>query len=149
MTHGRMARGRHGLPQTLPRPAMPYPSMPCGRATHETALRPFQAVSGVTCPQLHGAGGLRPSSTRSDTPRRMPMVMTWSLFCPFCTNSLPTLILGLSRPVREGVSTDSLRFHAGPAMPNPYTPCGWATPQTAVALWPSSSPLDTPSRTSL
>jgi hypothetical protein len=46
-------------------------------------------------------------------------------------------------------------------MPNPYTPCGQATPQTALqpfggwpacragGLWPSSSPLDTPSRTGL
>jgi hypothetical protein len=49
----------------------------------------------------------------------------------------------------------------GPAMPNPYTPCGRATPQMALRLfggWPahragglrlSSSPLDTPSRTGL
>jgi hypothetical protein len=46
----------------------------------------------------------------------------------------------------------------GPAMPNPYTPCGRTTPETALrpfrgwpahragGLRPSSSPLDTPSR---
>jgi hypothetical protein len=28
--HGRMARGGHGLPKVSPRPAMPYPSTPCG-----------------------------------------------------------------------------------------------------------------------
>jgi hypothetical protein len=47
------------------------------------------------------------------------------------------------------------------AMADPYTPCGWTTPQTALRpfggwpayragdLRPSSSPLDTPSRTGL
>jgi hypothetical protein len=40
--HGRMARGGHGLPKVSPGTAMPYPSMPWGRATPETALRPFQ-----------------------------------------------------------------------------------------------------------
>jgi hypothetical protein len=52
-------------------------------------------------------------------------------------------------------------FSPGPAKPNPYTPCGRATPQTALrpfggwparragGLRPSSSPLDTPSRTGL
>jgi hypothetical protein len=41
----------------------------------------------------------------------------------------------------------------GPAKPDPYALCGRATPQTALCragrLWPSSSPLDTPSRTGL
>jgi hypothetical protein len=81
-----------------------------------------------------------------------------------CQIALPIIFLGVAateaRPVREGVSTDSLEF-SGPAMPNPYTPCGQATPQTALRLFggwptrkavglrPSSSPLDTPSRTAL
>jgi hypothetical protein len=39
------------------------------------------------------------------------------------------------------------KVSTGPALPNPFTPCGWATPETA--LWPSSTPLDTPRRTSL
>jgi hypothetical protein len=30
---GRIASGGHGLPKVSPGPAMPYPSMPCGRAT--------------------------------------------------------------------------------------------------------------------
>jgi hypothetical protein len=38
----RMARGGHGLPKVLPGPAMPCSSTPCGRATPETALQPFQ-----------------------------------------------------------------------------------------------------------
>jgi hypothetical protein len=51
------------------------------------------------------------------------------------------------------------KVSCGPAMPKPYTPCGRATPQTALwpfggwptrragGLRPSSSPLDTPSHT--
>jgi hypothetical protein len=42
--------------------AMSYPSMPCGWATPETALRPFQEWRACR------AGNLRPSSTLSDTP---------------------------------------------------------------------------------
>jgi hypothetical protein len=38
------------------------------------------------------------------------------------------------------------KVSSGPAMPDLYTPCGRATPQTALL---SSSPLDTPSRTGL
>jgi hypothetical protein len=53
------------------------------------------------------------------------------------------------------------KVSCGPAKPDPYTPCGWATPQTALRLFggwparragglrPSSSTLDTPSRTGL
>jgi hypothetical protein len=40
--HGRMARGGHGLAKVSPRLSMPDPSMPCGLATIETALRLFQ-----------------------------------------------------------------------------------------------------------
>jgi hypothetical protein len=47
---------------------MPYPSTPCGRATPETAIRPFQGWP------ARRAGGLQPSSTPLDTPRRTPMV---------------------------------------------------------------------------
>jgi hypothetical protein len=61
--HGRMARGRHGLPKDSPGPAMPDPSMPCGRTTLEIALRPF----------LGWPAAQRPSSTLLDTPRRTPM----------------------------------------------------------------------------
>jgi hypothetical protein len=46
---------------------MPDPSTPCGRATHETALWPFQGWL------AHRAGGLRQSSTSMDTPCRTPM----------------------------------------------------------------------------
>jgi YD repeat-containing protein len=41
--HGRMARGAHGLPKVLPRPAMPYLSTLCQRVTPETALWPWQS----------------------------------------------------------------------------------------------------------
>jgi hypothetical protein len=44
-----------------------YPCMPCMRATPETALRPFQGWLD------RRAGGLWPSSTPLDSPRRTPM----------------------------------------------------------------------------
>jgi hypothetical protein len=40
--HGRMARGSHGIPKVSLGPALLDPSTPCGRATPETALQPFQ-----------------------------------------------------------------------------------------------------------
>jgi hypothetical protein len=45
------------------------------------------------------------------------------IFCPIFT-----------RPVWQGLSTDSLKFYPGPLcpLPNPSTPCGQATPGTAV-----------------
>jgi hypothetical protein len=61
-----MGRGGHGLPKVLLRPAMPYPSKPCGWATPETAIS-----GGPSC----RAGGLRLSSTPLETPRRRPMVL--------------------------------------------------------------------------
>jgi hypothetical protein len=54
--HGCMARGGHGLPKVSPGPVMPFPSMPCGWATPETASWP--------------------SSTSLDTPRRLPVTQT-------------------------------------------------------------------------
>ena len=36
--HRHMGKSGHGLPKFSPGPAMPYPSMPWGRATTETAL---------------------------------------------------------------------------------------------------------------
>jgi hypothetical protein len=62
-----MARGDHGLSEVSPVPAMPDPSMPCGRAIPETALRPFQGWP------AQRAVGQRLSSTHLDTPRRTPM----------------------------------------------------------------------------
>jgi hypothetical protein len=56
-TQARTGRGIHGLPKVSYGPAMPDPYMPCGRATPQTPLRPF-------------GGGLRPSSSPLDTPRR-------------------------------------------------------------------------------
>jgi hypothetical protein len=39
------------------------------------------------------------------------------------------VVKGHCRPVYgKGVSTDGRKFHAGPAKPDPYTPCGRATP---------------------
>jgi hypothetical protein len=48
----------------------------------------------------------------------------------FLNLCLGSFISNLLRHVREGVSTDSLKFR--PAMTSPYTPCGQATPQTAL-----------------
>jgi len=71
LDYGRMARGDHGLPKVLLGPAMPYPSMPCRRATPETALwlyGPFRDDPPYT-------GGLRSSSSPLDTPCRTPMLL--------------------------------------------------------------------------
>jgi hypothetical protein len=65
--HRRMERGGHGLPKVSLGPAMPDPSMPCWRATPETALRPFQGWP------ARRTGGLRLSSTPMDTLCRTPM----------------------------------------------------------------------------
>jgi hypothetical protein len=59
-----MAKGIHGLPKVSSGPALPNPSTPCGRATPETALRPFRRWP------AHRAGGLWLSATPLDTPRR-------------------------------------------------------------------------------
>jgi hypothetical protein len=53
-----------------PWPAMPYPSMPGGRAIPETGLRPFQGWP------THRAGYPGPSSTLLDTTRRTPMLLS-------------------------------------------------------------------------
>jgi hypothetical protein len=61
-------------------------------------------------------------------------------------------------PYGKGVSTDSLEFNAGPPCPTLIRPAGgpppkrpfWGWPARRVGgLRPSSSPLDTPSRTGL
>jgi hypothetical protein len=64
--HRRMARGGHGLPKVLLRPALPHPSMRWGG------------------PPLQGwlicrVGGLRPSSSPLDTLRCMPLAMPMCL----------------------------------------------------------------------
>jgi hypothetical protein len=64
-SHGRMARGGHELPNVSPGPVIPDPFTPCGWATPEMALQPFQGRP------THRMGGLRPFSTFLDTPRRM------------------------------------------------------------------------------
>jgi hypothetical protein len=56
--HRLMARGGHALPKVSPGPVMPNPSTPCGWVTGWPGRR---------------AGGLRPSATLLDTPRRTPM----------------------------------------------------------------------------
>jgi hypothetical protein len=57
LKHGRMVRGGHGLSKVLLGPVRPYPFMPCGWPST-------------------GQGGLQPSSTPLDTPRRTPMAET-------------------------------------------------------------------------
>jgi hypothetical protein len=68
--YGRMANGGHGLPTDSPGPAnaaMPYPTVPRGRATPETVIRPLLTWS------ARWAVSLPPSYTPSDTPRQTPM----------------------------------------------------------------------------
>jgi hypothetical protein len=65
--HGRMARDGKGFFKVLPRPVMFYPSMPCWRATPETALQPFQGWPACR------AGGLGPFSTPLDIPCHTPI----------------------------------------------------------------------------
>jgi hypothetical protein len=62
-----MLWGGHGLPKVLLGPAMPDPPTPFGLATTEMAFQPFQRLP------THRAGGLWPSFTPLDTPRRTPM----------------------------------------------------------------------------
>jgi hypothetical protein len=69
-SHGRMAWGGHGLSKVSRGPAMPGPSMLCGLANPETALRPFQGWPSRM------AGGLRPSSNPLHTPRRTTMMFS-------------------------------------------------------------------------
>jgi hypothetical protein len=86
--HGRMARGGRGLLKISLEPAMTDLSMPCGRATYETALQLFQG-----CPACR-LGGLQPFSTPLDTPRRKPMapitclcdqaITSTTQVCPSC-----------------------------------------------------------------
>jgi hypothetical protein len=78
--HGRMAGGNHGLPKVSLGPAMPDPSMPCGRASPETTLQLFQGW--LTC----RVSSLWPSSTLLDTPHCTPMeeshniIRRWMMF---------------------------------------------------------------------
>jgi hypothetical protein len=87
-SHGRMARGGHGLPKVATGPAMPNSFMTWGRATIETALQPFQGWP------AHRESGLQPSSTLFVTPRRTPMKEVQKRTCPLTTLAL--LILKLS-----------------------------------------------------
>jgi len=89
--HGRMARGSHGLPKVSPRPAMPGPATPCGRTTHETALRPFQGWL------AYRVGGLRPSPTPLDTPRRAPMIVARQFYCHSHVRNFPCQTLKISK----------------------------------------------------
>jgi hypothetical protein len=73
---------------------------PCRRATRETALLPFQSWS------AHGAGGLRPSSSHLDSPRRTPM--SCDLTCPI----RPHLILTST----QGAVTSGRWSHDGVAL---------------------------------
>jgi hypothetical protein len=72
-SHGRMARGGHGLPKVSLGPVMPDPSTPCGRPTPETALQQFLGWP------TRKAGGLQPSSTPSDTSCRTPKALIGTL----------------------------------------------------------------------
>jgi hypothetical protein len=62
-----MAKGGHGLPKVSAGLTLPNLSAPYWQAMPETALWPFQGW--LACK----AGGLQPSFTILDTPRRTPM----------------------------------------------------------------------------
>jgi hypothetical protein len=62
-----VAWGGHGLLQVSPKPSLPYPSTPCGRAGPETA---WQQFLGWPTPR---ACDLWPFSTPLETPRHTPM----------------------------------------------------------------------------
>jgi hypothetical protein len=70
---GRTGRGIHGRTKVSCGPAMPNTYTPCGRATPQTALRPFGGWP------ARRAGGLRPSSSPLDTPSRTGLVTTFSI----------------------------------------------------------------------
>jgi hypothetical protein len=58
------------------------------------------------------------------------------------------------RPIREGLSLESLKFHPAPPCPTLLCPAGRPPPKRPYGrlgggLWPSSSSLDTPSRMGL
>jgi hypothetical protein len=76
-----MTWGGNGLPKVLFVPIMAYLSMPCGRATPEMALQPFQEWP------ARRAGGLQPSSTHLETPRCTPMIKRIYSVSP-CKNAL-------------------------------------------------------------
>jgi hypothetical protein len=106
--HGRMARGGRGrtLPKAPPGPAMPYPSMPSGHATPETASRPSQE-----CP--------RPQGGRAACSRLQP----------FWTPHAVRLCLAVRVTVARGVAESEIisrkvlgDFAMG--LPNSM-PCGW------------------------
>jgi hypothetical protein len=91
-----MARGVRGLPKVSPGPAMPYPSMPCRRATPETALRPFQRWP------AHGACSLQTSSTPLDT---LYLIRLW---LPV-TESKGGIWHGVSKSLEDGHSPPAFR----------------------------------------
>jgi hypothetical protein len=62
-----MRRGGPRLPKVSPRPAMPYPSTPCGQATPKTAFSSFRGWP---------AASPRPSFSLMDTPGGTPMNAT-------------------------------------------------------------------------
>jgi hypothetical protein len=93
-----MARGIHGLPKVSAGPAMPNPSTPSGRATPKTALRPFRGWP------ARRMGGLKPSSTPLDTPRRTglfpitPHSSSVRLMLVFSPGPYGKAVWGVARP---------------------------------------------------
>jgi hypothetical protein len=90
-----------------------------------------------------------------------------SIICPFISHIPIYVLVSLQISgnfdlyaigIQEVVTMDSLRFHPNPPcpLPNPFTPRGWATPETALWLFQgwsarrarglrsSSTPLDIP-----
>jgi hypothetical protein len=122
----RTATGIHGHPNVSPRPTQPGLSTPCGWATPKTALRSFRRW------HAHRAGGLRPSSTPLDTPCHTGVVEAASRRCRGRVGTdLAVTSHGYDfcngRMARGGHGL--LKVSPGPAMPDPSTPCGWATPE--------------------
>jgi hypothetical protein len=109
-----MARGGHGLPNVSLGPAMPYPSIPCGRATPETALRTFQWQP------TRRAGGLPPLSTRLDIPRGTPLIS--DIFLQVAT-PFPSLFLQEAATFPESDRPFPSPIPLSPAAVRPFPIC--------------------------
>jgi hypothetical protein len=141
---------------------MPNPSMPCSPCL--TLLRSLGGPA-ERC-QFSHIRVFRKKLFNSISLRFVvTIVMAWdiSLSVPLETFSWPLTGISLGPPqARTGRGIHGLpKVSPSPVKPNPYTPCGQSTPQTALrpfegwpacragGLRPSSSPLDIPSRTGL
>jgi hypothetical protein len=113
LLQARMARSIHGLPKVSPGPTMPNPSTPCGRATPKTASWPFLGLP------ARRVGGLRPSSTLLDTPRRTGLNSSDCERCHFGWFCFMVVLLHcVTRCVKNGINFG--QCIQGPTHSTPY-----------------------------